>query len=265
MKVLNIHAGTTDKDIIEFIKTIIPLAENLEEEEKKIKEEKMKMGFLYDEKKIWIFLDEINTCKSMGLISELMCKKSYQGKKLPNNIIFIAACNPYREAKKKKEGEIGLDINQAHKQMENLNEKEKKEIEKSFLLKDNKLVYTVNPLPHSLLNFVFDFGSINKDDELLYIENMIQEPIEKSFEINKNNSKKDQLKEIKNLAKNMISESQNFIRDNNDISSVSLREIRKFIEFYKFFNKYLKYKKNNLINLIENDIKQTKMKFEYDK
>ena len=28
------------------------------------------------------------------------------------------------------------------------------------------LVYTVNPLPHSLLNYVFDFGNIEPNDEI---------------------------------------------------------------------------------------------------
>jgi len=43
-----------------------------------------------------VFLDEINTCKSMGLISEIICKHSYQGKQLPSNIIFIATCNKFK-------------------------------------------------------------------------------------------------------------------------------------------------------------------------
>ena len=35
----------------------------------------------------------------------------------------------------------------------------------------NNLIYTVNPLPHSLLNFVFDFGSLKFEDEKKYITN----------------------------------------------------------------------------------------------
>ena len=54
-------------------------------------------------KKIWVFLDEINTCNCMGLICEMMTKHSCQGKELPKNIVFIAACNPYRIATKKEE------------------------------------------------------------------------------------------------------------------------------------------------------------------
>ena len=43
----------------------------------------------------WVFLDEINTCDHLGLITELMCNLSVLGSQLPKNIVFIAACNPY--------------------------------------------------------------------------------------------------------------------------------------------------------------------------
>jgi hypothetical protein len=38
----------------------------------------------------------------------------------------------------------------------------------------NNLVYTVNPLPHSLLNFIFDFTSLQPQDEIKYISNTIK-------------------------------------------------------------------------------------------
>jgi len=40
------------------------------------------------------------------------------------------------------------------------------------------LVYNVNPLPHSLLNFVFDFGNLSSEDEERYIISMVFRPIE---------------------------------------------------------------------------------------
>ena len=61
MKILNIHSGTNDEDIINFIiKQVIPESQKFDNNDKN------------NENKIWVFLDEINTCKSMGLISELM-------------------------------------------------------------------------------------------------------------------------------------------------------------------------------------------------
>ena len=243
MKILNIHAGINDKDIIDFInKVVLPDSISLKMKEDIRREEYKKNGFIFEEKKIWVFFDEINTCKSMGLISELMCKHTCQGSPIPENIVFIAACNPYRhrEEKDTSEENIGLNINLAHKELNHLNEKEKKNIKRK---KSNSLVYSVNPLPHSLLNFVFDFGNLTPKDEEDYIRCMIKEVIIKIYYKGKIPVEKKEedvkLKELKDFAKDMIVTSQNFIREVYDKSAVSLREIRRFIIFYEFFYNYL--------------------------
>ena len=163
-------------------------------------------------KKIWVFFDELNTCKSMDLLSEIICKHSYQGKILPKNIVFIGAANRYKKAKQKK---VGLKLS--------TNEN----------FKESDLVYTVNPMPHSLLNYVFDFGSLNPQDEENYIINMVKQIIKEE--------------KIYNLAVKLIVIAQNLIREKNGNSSVSLREIRRFIIFYKFFIDYLIIRKNTII------------------
>jgi hypothetical protein len=84
-KILQIHAGTNDKKIVDFI-------DEITEEAKKTKKEN---------ELTWVFLDEINTCNSLGLITEIMCNHTYLGKKISDNFIFIAACNPYRLLTKK--------------------------------------------------------------------------------------------------------------------------------------------------------------------
>ena len=249
MKILNIHAGINDKDIINFLeKKVIKQAQKLQEKENE-KKQKLVKGQFYSEKKLWVFLDEINTCKSMGLISEIMCKHTYQGNPLPSNIVFIAACNPYRHGKKNIMKNAGLNVKDAHQEKKHLNQKEIERMNKSA---NSNLVYTVNPLPHSLLNFVFDFGKLKDEDEERYIESIILEPIKKTFSKNENDNlekeddeieKNPEFKSIHQLAKDMIVTAQNFIRSNNDISSVSLREIRRFNIFYEFFFKYLKKKK----------------------
>ena len=268
MKILNIHAGTSDKDIINFLKKkVIKQAIKLEEKENKKREKFIIKEQFYTPKKLWVFLDEINTCKSMGLISEIMCKHTYQGNPLPPNIVFIAACNPYRQGKKNVMKNAGLKVLEAYKELKNLNPKE---IEKMKKAANSNLVYTVNPLPHSLLNFVFDFGNLTEKDEEKYISSMILDPIMNTFSLKKDKN----IEEVKNieneiaskkeieenkdfisihkLAKDMIVNSQNFIRKENDISSVSLREIRRFNIFYEFFFDYLKKKKGMNLNLIEN-------------
>ena len=79
--------------------------------------------------------------------------------------------------KKAKKQIIGLDANLAVKEKKNLSEKEKEDLAKNNL----DLVYLVNPLPHSLLNFVFDFGGLEDKDEESYIRCIIEDSIEKIF------------------------------------------------------------------------------------
>ena len=182
MKILNIHAGTNDSDTIRCLKKkVIPEAKKLQEKEREKRENYIKNGFIFYETKLWVFLDEINTCKSMGLISEILCKRTFQGNPLPTNISFIAACNPYRIDPKKIKKRNGLDAANAQNQIEN-NLKDQKEIDKvKNSSNQSSLVYTVNPLPHSLLNFVFDFGRVKEDDEKEYIINIIEQSQRKYF------------------------------------------------------------------------------------
>ena len=195
----NIHSGINDEDLIKFLN-----------DNKLFKEENNKKE---NKNKIWVFFDEINTCKSMSLISEIMLKRTAYGKEIKNNITFLAACNPYRRITK--------------------------EIEKIGLIQKNKssisetLVYKVYPLPNSLINFVFDFGNLYEEDEKKYIENIIK-PVVK--EIVGNNPS--HIKFVEEKIKNAIIISQNFIRNKYDRSSISLREIRKFIILFEFFKKY---------------------------
>ena len=128
-----------------------------EEEDKKEEEKRKKLNQIFMQRKLWVFLDGINTCKSMGLISELMCKHTCQGKPLPSNIVFIAACNPYRYYKGVKTS-AGLGIKNAFKEKKHLNEEDLERLKRNA---NSNLVYTVNPLPYSLLNYVFDFGNLD--------------------------------------------------------------------------------------------------------
>ena len=270
MKILNIHAGITDQEIYDFLhhkekevdKNIIEEAEDFQKKEEIKKKEYEKQGFKYFEKKLWVFLDEINTCNSMGLICEMMTKHTCQGEPLPKNIVFIAACNPYRMVVKDEEPN-GLKLKG---------------------VKERKLVYTVNPLPNSLLNFVFNFGNLTKKDEESYIKNMVVSPIESFYwkdiennnentiqenNIENNNEEKqlkkgleyylkkevfEQYKKLLKIASNSIIEAQEYVREKNDVSSVSLREIRRFSIFYNFFVEFLRNKKKIFLEIDEKEL-----------
>jgi hypothetical protein len=185
----------------------------------------------------------------MGLISEILCKHTYQGKPIPENIAFIAACNPYRYDEKKIKNKAGLSADKAKKDLEKLNDpKVRRKIENSS--NNKSLIYTVNPLPHSLLNFVFNFGNLTKEAEKKYITNIIKGCLLKFFEEYKDEEKLNEkdFEKIHELARDLIVASQEFIRERNDKSSVSLREIRRFEIFFKFFVNYLTERKKALNN-----------------
>jgi len=204
MHILNIHAGIEDKDIINFLEE----NELFEDNEYEIRND--------DEKKeddIWVFLDEINTCNSLGLITEIMLKHTCKGKNIKSNAKFIAACNPYRLDTKEKEI-IGLYDETKHM--------------------DRNLVYNVNPLPPSLLNFVFDFKTPEKEDIKRYISNIVLKTLKESIHDD------NELNEIKPIAENSLFDAHEFIKNEYDISSVSLREIRRWEILFKWFIQFLK-------------------------
>eukprot|EP00833_Pecoramyces_ruminatium_P011449 jgi/Orpsp1_1/1185481/evm.model.c7180000093977.2 len=207
MHILNIHAGIEDNDIIQFLRE-----KDLFEGNNKEK--------VNDNNEVWVFLDEINTCNSLGLISEIMLKHSCNGEKIKSNIRFLAASNPYRLDTSEKEI-IGL-----------YDEK---------LYKSRKLVYNVHPLPHSLLNFIFDFGSPSSEDIKKYILNMISEILQEVIK------EKNILNKILPIAEKLLFDSHEYIKNNYDVSSVSLREIRRVGILYKWFSE--KFFKNKYINI----------------
>ena len=45
-----------------------------------------------------VFFDEANTTDAIGLIKEIMCDRRLHGKPIPEDLKFIAACNPYRRS-----------------------------------------------------------------------------------------------------------------------------------------------------------------------
>ena len=238
MKFLKILEETTDKDIIKFIyDEVIPEALNL----KKVDEKKFSENIhFFKEEKIWIFLDNINICKSMGFISELMLKHTCQGKLLPSNLVFIATCYPYRQRKNKlykEKNKFDFDINKVD---EPKNYLEAKKIWDNKKKRNNNLVYDVNLLPHSLFNFAFYFGEVNAKDQEEYIKNMIKYNFN-----NKEELEDEKINKLHKLAQDMIIASQNYIREIDDKSQASLKDIRKFFIFNKFFYTYLMERKNS--------------------
>lgn len=164
---------------------------------KKIKEIlKLKKNLKED---LWLFFDEFNTSDCMYLITEMICNKTLLGKKLPSDLKLLAACNPYKL--RNKTLEIGLVLER----------------------KSSRLVHIVHPLPDSLLEHIWDYGSLKPNDEKAYIRGMISTLNFPNF-IDK--------------VVDLLFMSHEFIRklDVNN-GSVSLRDIDRFRIFYNWFKK----------------------------
>ena len=189
VEIININPGITDKF----------LCKKMKELNEKAKEQ---------EKELWVFFDEINTCLSLSLLTEIFVNKTFNGEKLNNNIRLIGACNPYRRRKK------GIERCGYGRENEN----------------NEELVYLVQPLPQSLLNYVFSFGALNEEDEKKYIYNIIEKLFKEGEE------------KLHDATKDVIFKCHKYLRETFDTSIVSLREISRFFKMVDFFKKYFSIK-----------------------
>ena len=137
---------------------------------------------------------------------------------LKKNIYIIGACNPYRLLLLKTE-DIGYTNKKSHK--------------------IRNLVYTINPLPLSLINYIFDFGNLRDEDEKTYIKFFIDTFLNERFSL----VNRDNYSNILDKICDSVNFSHTYIRKNNEVSSVSLREIKRFTKFFEFFLNIIKRRK----------------------
>ena len=188
--------------------------DKLIEKMKEVNEKAKKYNKYNNKDTFWVFFDELNTCDSLSLITEIFINRSYDGNSLNDNIRLIGACNPYR---RKKQDKIICGL--------------------TYPNDDNELVYLVNILPQSLMYYVFNFGSLEKSNEDLYISSIISDII------------KD--KRLKEKTQKVISKCHEYLRNIFDPSIVSLREMTRFKKIYNFFINFYK-NKNSCLNIKEN-------------
>ena len=201
VRIINIHPGITDEEISIKMNEINQKAKEAEyiDKEKKIKKE------------LWVFFDEINTCLSLSLLTEIFINRTFNGEQLENNIRLIGACNPYRRRVFATE-KCGLTREDD---------------------KNDDLVYKVEQLPQSLLYYVFSFGTIQDSHEKKYIKSIIQKLFIKGEE------------NLHKLTTEAISKCHIFLRKIfKDPSIVSLREIARFAKCVNFFQNYFLKKSN---------------------
>ena len=187
---LDVHGGTTESDIVE---TFAKATAHLE-----------KPGC----HEVFVFLDEVNTCAHMGLITEAICSRSLNGQRLPAGVKVLAAVNPHRRRAIQDESE-GLVFNLGGEH----------EVDPMA-----SLVYRVHPVPLTLEGFVFDFGALSSTQENLYIDGMVKSMVAGA---DSNDRKAVTL---------LIASAQNFCREAvGDPSAVSLRDVKRCLCLLKWF------------------------------
>ncbi|KAJ4453638.1 putative E3 ubiquitin-protein ligase [Paratrimastix pyriformis] len=169
----NIHAGTSVQTIVGFVRQA-----NQEARDKK--------------KPIWLFLDECNTCEHLGLINDLVCHHQLLGTQLDPRITIITACNPFRKRDPSFRAlTAGLETR----------------VSRNDPL--SQLVYRVHPLPDAMLDWSWDYGTLDERDEARYVTAILQGMPHAR------------------LLSRLVVESQRFIRSHDAEFSVSLRDVRR--------------------------------------
>ena len=158
---------------------------------------------------MWAFLDEINACDHLGVLDGLLCHHKMDGKALNLDLALLAACNPYRlhDIESNRVGFSARELmtpGDTHK---------------------FNLAYRVHPLPEAMLDYVWDFGLLSRNDEQSYIAAMM-----------------DKVKDLVSpLAfTDLLVQSQAFIRSCHGEASVSLRDVSRCIVLFEWFFKDVK-------------------------
>ena len=176
------------------------------------------------EKRLWIFFDEFNTTPSIDLLKEVTCERTLLGRPLPENMVFLGACNPRRHKTNEEwtsfENNIGI-------------KRDRYEMMKK-LVGGKCLLYTVVPIPETMLEYIWDYGYLDQDTESAYIRTML-----------KTCTSLVEHESLFNALIRLISQSQLFIRKNEDVSSVSLRDVARFCRLYNWFYESIKVRSVN--------------------
>jgi hypothetical protein len=204
---LDVHGGTTEADIIQTFDR----ATKVLEASKCVSD-------------VYVFLDEINTCAHMGVITEAICHRSINGNRLHEGIKILAALNPYRIRPVKSNEDIvnaGLEYIPASQSTSTASSDE---LNTAISMKN--LVYKVHPIPPTLRDFIFDFGSLNDTTEMLYISSMVDKQLEMET-----------VPEEREIISTLIGRSQQYIREfEGDPSVVSLRDVQRCIKLLNWFS-----------------------------
>ena len=183
--------------------------------------------------KYFVFLDEINTCIHIDLITEIIINHTLNGRKLHPDIVIVGALNPHRYRTIQQLSVSGLEYRGPTGSALDA---------PSSNTLDKDLVYKVHPIPDTLLSYIYDFGALESSVEALYIRSMISRGLELNSQEEGQERRQVPLgrlnltDEEKNLFTQLLLFAQEYIRKiEGEVSSTSLRDVKRCIQLVKWF------------------------------
>ncbi|KAK3276973.1 hypothetical protein CYMTET_14987 [Cymbomonas tetramitiformis] len=200
---LDVHGGLTEADIVEWMRGPIAAARAAKTATAAAAAAAAAGGTaspgdagsvaLWTQAQVWVFFDEINTCDAAGLFKEMLCERTLNGVPLPTNLKVLAACNPYRpRVEHPAFSGAGLAVNDVLDSPDGISAEVLSAGGSSDRLSSgseaagglrggreelvlDKLVYRVYPLPRTLLEYVWDFGTLSRGEERRYVICMVEQ------------------------------------------------------------------------------------------
>lgn len=172
---------------------------------------------------ILLFIDECNACNCMGLIEDIMCKGRFGNEDLTGlPLRIIAACNPFQKMPQEAIDRLeSAGLGSYSKG----NHDSKNAIAGTPM---RHLVYRVNPIPRSMSQYLFDFGSLSLGVERSYIRKIVEASTAELGPPWTETAASDLI--------DLLFQSQKHMRNlNNEFGFVSLRDVKRAIKIFLFF------------------------------
>ena len=213
---LLLHPGVLTGKLKEFLTPIITAAE--------------KLCICKCDVTIVVFFDEVNTCKCLGTLKEIICDHRLDGKLLPRNIFFTAATNPF----------TGVTVEETASS--DFYETDTYSVSSLAL----RRVYHVFPLLDAMKDFVWIYHGMREDAMGQFLKaktDVTLKPIVSSSSAEadlqiRNREDKDISKELR-LFGRLVHVAHTFCETRLGVGTVSQRDIKRVFELVTFFWKYL--------------------------
>lgn len=109
------------------------------------------------EGKQWVFFDEFNTSEVEGYLTEILVDHRYKGQSLPANMVFMAACNPFKLREDSKALTAGL----------------------ANPCAAGDLYYQVLPIGYSIADHLWNYSSLVESEFTEYVHRLLESDYKK--------------------------------------------------------------------------------------